>query len=361
MWPGAMAWGIEYRLTPISTELTSAGSINRDGTVAYVLVHSDGRQQVLKTDMNGATTVVADTSGPLSSFLFSSTVDSTPTINDSGVVAFSAWFDRPATGPSLQGICVGDGGTLRTVVDSSGVLSLALAPRMNAAGQVLYLGFPKAGGSQCVVDTGGTTRVVAQNSGSHDDVGEGCIDDRGRVLYVAYSGYGIGNTLCLNDGGLVTEIARTGAVFKEFRGSAISDYQAAFVGTLADGSEAIYSYRNGALVDVLNTSQGFVGFNDVAVNNTGGMIFTGGTGTIGGIYTSADLSKPVVGIGDPFLGSTIASIELFPSLNDAGQFAFYAQLADYRTVLVRADVVPEPASLGVVLLLLMATCRFRRR
>jgi hypothetical protein len=63
----------------------------------------------------------------------------------------------------------------------------------------------------------------------------------------------------------------------------------------------------------------------------------------------------VIGVGDPLFGSTVVSLELYrQALNDAGQLAFVAGLADGRRVVVRVDnataggIVPEPSAAVLV-------------
>jgi hypothetical protein len=61
----------------------------------------------------------------------------------------------------------------------------------------------------------------------------------------------------------------------------------------------------------------------------------------------------VIAIGDPLFGSTVTGFLLDPEgLNDAGQVAFLAQLADGRIAIARADPteVPEPMPLSLRLL-----------
>src|SRR5262249_56847714 len=71
-----------------------------------------------------------------------------------------------------------------------------------------------------------------------------------------------------------------------------------------------------------------------------------------GIFTGPDpVADRVIGIGDPLLGSTVVALNFVPEgLNDSGQLAFGAGLADGRQVVVRADPVAIPEPSGVVLL-----------
>lgn len=104
------AQAVAYTFTPIADWGPGLGSINNAGTVAYVYTSPDGVQRVLTTSMDGTTTVIADTAGPLGNFHFSDSQGTTPAINDQGLVGFVAGTDAGA-----RGIYTGDGGTLRLV------------------------------------------------------------------------------------------------------------------------------------------------------------------------------------------------------------------------------------------------------
>jgi hypothetical protein len=69
-----------------------------------------------------------------------------------------------------------------------------------------------------------------------------------------------------------------------------------------------------------------------------------------GIFLGPE-AEEVIATGDPLLGSTVTGLSFFrDGLNDAGQVAFLATLADGRRVIVRADpaAVPEPTSLTLL-------------
>jgi hypothetical protein len=83
------------------------------------------------------------------------------------------------------------------------------------------------------------------------------------------------------------------------------------------------------------------------INNQGNVVFwatltAGGSGLITG--PDADLDK-VIATGDSLFGSTVTTVvsRADRALNNAGQEAFQATLADGRTVIARADPVPGGA------------------
>lgn len=76
-----------------------------------------------------------------------------------------------------------------------------------------------------------------------------------------------------------------------------------------------------------------------------------------GIFSGPDaVANKVIAQGDPLDGSTVVNVLFHRGLNDAGQIAFWAELADGRYGIYRADPVPEPstivlAGLGAIALL----------
>jgi len=99
-----------------------------------------------------------------------------------------------------------------------------------------------------------------------------------------------------------------------------------------------------------------------ALNDVGGIVGAGG----GGGYVFEIRPDTAVGDfiyrwGDPLLGSEVVATRFFQNgLNDAGQVAFEALLADGQAVVIRADPVPEPGS-GLVVVAAGALLLRRRR
>jgi hypothetical protein len=68
----------------------------------------------------------------------------------------------------------------------------------------------------------------------------------------------------------------------------------------------------------------------------------------------------VIGTGDALFCSTVSAVSLGrEELNDAGQFAFYFNLADGRSGIAVANSIPEPSS--ALLLAAGGTLLLRRR
>jgi len=83
-----------------------------------------------------------------------------------------------------------------------------------------------------------------------------------------------------------------------------------------------------------------------------------------GIFTGPDPGGDrVIATGDPLFGSIVVGLDFTPTgLNDAGQIAFAATLADGRQVVARADlVVPEPSTLVLVAVGILSLVGYGRR
>lgn len=136
---------------------------------------------------------------------------------------------------------------------------------------------------------------------------------------------------------------------------AINDHnEIVFASPISNNQEnGIFSLKNGAITNLVNYDGLFSQFESVDINNHGLVAFgaTLDTGTKG-IFIGADpVADKVITVGDSLFGSTITNLSFFgdKGLNDQGQIAFYATLADGTTGIFRADPskksVPEPTSI----------------
>ncbi len=337
----SQARAVAYTFTPIADWGAGLGSINNEGTVAYVQTSPDGTQRVLKTAMDGTTTVIADTAGSLNNFHFSDHQGTTPSINDQGLVAFVAGTDAGATG-----IYTGSGGTLRLLEEIA--MAVGTRPYLNNSGQVAYYRQPSSGtGIQIVIDTDGVQATVSTADSQNGSVFMRGIDSNGKVLFCR-DAINEPDKWFIGDASSQIELPSTDGTFTGF--ASLSDYQAVLAGSLLDGGEAIYSYKDGAMTPLVDTSGTIKSFREIATNNHGDWVFMATLDYENvAIFSDVDLANPIVSTGDSLLGSSVTNLMMFPSLNDSGQFVFQAQLTDHRTVLVRADVVPEPTGLCLVL------------
>ena len=100
--------------------------------------------------------------------------------------------------------------------------------------------------------------------------------------------------------------------------------------------EVLKSAAGGSLIPYVDDSGPFSDFDFVSINDNGVVAFratlrAGGSG----IFTGPDpATDKVIATGDPLFGSQVKSVSISSrSLNDSGQLAFEATLADGRTVI----------------------------
>jgi len=231
-----------------------------------------------------------------------------PSLNSTGTVAFAA--STPPFSPS--GVFVGSGGPTTTIADGSGPFSggnFGIAPSLNNLGTVAFSVVFGAPGSGIFTGSGGPVTLVADTGGPFNGFGDPSLNDAGMV---------------------------------------------AFLATLDTGDSGIFKSTTGGTTPVVDTDGAFSGFSpSLSLNNLGAVAFLADLDAGGsGIFAGPDpVLDRVISTGDALFNSTVVGLSLSrEGLNDAGQVAFLAQLADGRTVIVRADpggvaVVPEPAAL----------------
>jgi hypothetical protein len=170
-------------------------------------------------------------------------------------------------------------------------------------------------------------------------------------------------------GGAVTTIADTatdGLTGLGLHPSINDAGTAAFSASFAGPSGAVLAGDGTTLTTIADTSGMFSGFAQGAINNSGKVAFLGAREAGGGGYfVSDDLLDGLLELGDALFGSFVTGLETVYSFNDAGQLAFYYELADGRIGIARADPVPQngaapaPGSLVLLVLGLAALVGFR--
>jgi len=180
------------------------------------------------------------------------------------------------------------------------------------------------------------------------------INNQGTVFYAEsgtnLGGFNINNLYTFNNGVATAVFDRPFDV----KTLAANDSSAVFSGTFSSningtgtGESGIFQVENGVAKRIFNGTA-----DSIDINNQGIVAFDANNKIS---ILSNGVSEQIIGIGDSLLGSTVKSV-FFPSsksLNNAGQLAFYAQLADGTKAIFRADPistkVPEPtAILGLV-------------
>ena len=113
----------------------------------------------------------------------------------------------------------------------------------------------------------------------------------------------------------------------------------------------IYTGDGGGLTPRVDTSGAFASFGTAVINNADQIAFFASLDSgVSGIFLGPDSSSDkVIGFGDALDGSEVTGLAFAnSSLNDSGQVAFWASLADGRRGIFRAELqaVPEPSSLA---------------
>jgi len=270
-------------------------SINGLGQVAFGAVRTDGVSGIF-AGIDGAFPIIDNTVGfAFDGDPFSSGSGSLTTVEATVAIAHRL----------RQAIVVGNGASLTSIADTSQTFSvLDASPRVNRSGQVVFHGIRLDGSEGIFVGSGGPLTTIADTSGVFASFSDApAIGDDGRILFQA----------TLKASGARPEVP---GLFISIGGN---------VHAVADATGQFSSFGYGP-----------------AINARGQIAFLGTTrsGQVG-IFTGGDPDDDrVVAIGDDLDGSTVFDLSVLSfktGLNNGGQIAFIAQLADGRTGVYRAD------------------------
>jgi hypothetical protein len=181
------------------------------------------------------------------------------------------------------------------------------------------------------------------------------INNHGTVAFFAYSKEG--TSIVTGNGGPLTTIARDKtddfpAFVLEPTGTlAFNDKGAvAFITYLRGGKMGIVKTDCGTFNTIAENTGAFDRFSTVALNNKGQVAFQAylrgpnPDRPVTGIFTGPDpIADKVLAVGDPLFNSTVTQLALWrDGLNDVGQIALLATLADGRQVIARTALTdPE--------------------
>ena len=359
---------------------------------------------------NGSTTTIIDKSSYGGFSGYNSATFFAPSINNAGTTAFAAsvYNSGQLVVPGPTAVLSGSGGPINTVAYSSQPFSFALvnpngnpndfsnygaagnfvtAAIINNAGTVAYVKGQNGETGIYSTTRGGATTTIADTSGPLSNFYNGGffvtrnanpfsaytlpdINDQGTVAFNATLDTG-GRGIFTGNGQQTTKIADTSEGFTYFSSPSINDSGTlAFNAGLNTGDSAIFASTDGKLTTIADTSGSFSSFrSDVAINELGKVAFLADLDNNSrGLFTgSKDLGfKEVIAVGDTLGGSTVTQLRISRNgLNDAGQIAFDAVLADGSQSIFRAEPVPEPSD-GIISVLALAIFsmvgyRWRRR
>jgi len=320
-------------------------SLNNNGVVAFYAQIKSGGYGIFSSN-GSTTTTIADTTG--SSF---GNVYGTPSINDSGFVAFTG------AGTAGAGIFAGAGGAVTPIaVPGSMFAGLPVGfggtTSINNSGVAGFEGDLTAGGSGVFAGNGTTTTTIALTGSTFRGFGSyPSINQSGIVAFEAGL-VPVGAGIFTGNGGAIKTIADTsGNIAQPYNPSINDSGTVAFKAGLTSGDFAILAGNGGPLQTVASTADGkFSNFADPSINKSGDIAFfanlvSGGSG----IYIGPDPAvDKVIATGDPLFGSTVTDLYFWRTgLNDQDQLAFYYSLSDGVQGLAVANLssVPEPSTL----------------
>ncbi|MEO8461771.1 MAG: choice-of-anchor tandem repeat NxxGxxAF-containing protein, partial [Chloroflexota bacterium] len=301
-------------------------AINDRGFVAFQAVLHDGASGAYVTDGASITCAIAAGIGPLASICSHPDIDL-----DVGMACYAT--DRSGARIVIEA----RSGALRTIARDAG----PLGPTINARGRVAFrIDRHREGAAILVGDGQSISEVAARNERFMDFQGLPVINDRGAVAFRADLVGGGQGIYCAHEGRVAT-IAEAGPVFAELGTFPVLDSAGAvaFVASLTDERSGIFVADHGRVDTALDTTGAFESFRGVLFAAAGALVFYGTPrGGELGIFSGPDpVRDRILGVGMPFLGSTVAEFALNPvSINLSGQLAIRVALADGRQVIVRA-------------------------
>jgi hypothetical protein len=320
----------------VFTHLHSPPAINASGRVVFTGDLAAGGSGVF-TGSGGALTTIAESGGP---FLWVGG----NTINADGTVV--VWASLAAGGDAIM---TGDGGSLSAIADTTTFTWLCCRASISDDGTVAFSGTLDGVSNIFTRAVGGSLTSIVPGTGALKPTFTGpapTIDSAGVVVFAA-SMPGVGFSLYTGSGAAPPALIvdrLSGGFFDFGIRPAIAAGLVAFEGVRASGIHGIYMTRGGLVTTIADNAAIFFDFVDPAVNSLGEVAFV--AGLVGGDWAMFSGSHPVVdrviGLNDSLFDSTMVVVDVLRGgINDAGQIAFWAGLANGRQVIVRADPVAD--------------------
>ena len=313
-------------------------SINHLGVVVFEVRNTAGAEAI-RVGTGGATQLIVNNAGALNHFLGQD-------INDGGVVAFSASLDAVGA----MGVFKSNGITTTPIASTATFDSIGPDPAINENGLVAFPVAKKTTLDQALfVGSGGAlTEIDSGTNGLNDGYTAPTMTNGGEVVFFHEQE----EEMQLGDGSApATTILTFGAGGDvDTFGSAPTinnNGLIAFEGRLNQAGEpiSIYTTTDGSSFDTFVDVAGpYDVFDTHAINDSGVIAFSVSLDSgPRGIFTGADpIADKVIEEGDALFGSTVTSVFFYHhGLNNGGQIAFRASLADGRDVIVRADPVHQ--------------------
>jgi hypothetical protein len=347
-----------YTFTPIADttgpfKTLGLPALTTQGRVAFFATLDTGEQGIFRKDGELLQTIANDQDTFLR-FSDPATGVTVPSINTHGTVAF--WAVRKN---ASQGIFSGQGKQLLTIADDQGPLQrFGLFPSINDSDTVAFWATTDAGGSGVFTGQGGPLTTIADTEKTFSGFGVPMINDRGWVAFVAERVdpplFGVIARNHTDTHILIDKFGDPPLPLQGFlpphintRGTVV------FVADLQSQSLVLFSSDGEKLQAIVDNQEmgpvRFLSFSPPALNDQGKIAFAAQVDdaprreTYTGIFTGPDpLLDQVIRTGAPLANSTITALQMFrEGLNNDGQIAFHATLADGSERIYRAEPLPQ--------------------
>ncbi|MFL6539655.1 MAG: choice-of-anchor tandem repeat NxxGxxAF-containing protein [Chthoniobacterales bacterium] len=320
--------------SPVFKGFGGSPTINDSGEVAYNAELDAGGIGIFRTDVNGNTVKIAD--------------DGTgaPSINNAGEVA-----SRQFVGAEVQLYKGTSSATLQTIAQTGnyfnsfpGFTYLADSG-ISVFYATRYPASPVIRGIYAGIGNGQTTQVI-DNTGAFNSFGANpSISNAGIVAFSAsldtpVGGIWIGNTSGNNATQPVITM-ETSSLYNFDGAPFINDNgEIAFLANDVGPAVFLINSDGSGLRKIADVAGEFSQLRPPVINNVGTFVFFAFTDQGGhGIFNGPDaLANKIVATGDPLFGSTVASLGFFRGLSNDDQVAFFYSLADGRTGIARAKL-----------------------
>jgi hypothetical protein len=220
-------------------------------------------------------------------------------------------------------------------------------------------------------------RTIATFNDPENQFGQADVNDLGVVVFPVWIDSGAEERIVTGAGGKLTVKATTkGTDFAGFFSNLLAEPRinnkgaVAFRADLKSGGEGVFRIDNSGLHTIADTSGAFRELTAPSINNLGHVAFSARLDDRNfGVFIGPDpVVDRIVGPGDPLDGSTVLSaVTSSRSLNNAGQIAFHATLADGREGVYRADplqpatvAIPEPSAMVLLVVACVTMLRQKR-
>lgn len=326
--------GLEYAIAP---------AISENGTVAYIGNPGPGTAATgVYRYQTGSASLVAPASA--TGGIYSAAGLG---INDAGTIVFQDFN-------ALYSVTAATITPIATPGIGSG--KFVTYPSIAQDGTVIYALRDSFDSVTVKLASGGTTDDIASSTalrltqfyaGFNEPGQVPVISDNGNAAYLWIGADGETPRLDFRHGGTTTTIASLATPLGSVNYNVNNDSVTFFGQPIGEALGLYVSDGNGLAPVPLQA--GLMPVRPLAYNNPGDIAFMGNLGGhTFGIFTT-DAMDPLIKIGDPLDGSTVAGINLGPhGLNDNGQLVFSALLANGSSGVYLLSPVPEPSSLALL-------------